>query len=60
MISNGDSKALGAFKIACKIVSLYSDAGPFPAILGKGPWLELGKNIWHFGLFWEFFRSVSW
>ena len=25
--------------------------GPFPAILGKGPWLELGKNMPHSG-FW--------
>ena len=23
--------------------------GPFPAILGKGPWLEFGKNMRHFG-----------
>ena len=32
------------------------ESGPFPAILGKGPWLELGKNMRHFG---NFFRSVN-
>ena len=26
---------------------------PFPAILGKGPWLELGKNMRHFENFSE-------
>ena len=31
--------------------------GPFPAILGKGPWLELGKNLQHFGNFLEVFNS---
>ena len=31
-------------------------AGPFPAILGKGPWLELGEK---YAAFWEFFRSVD-
>ena len=31
-----------------------SYSGPLPAILQKGPWLELGKNMQHFGLFWEF------
>ena len=29
--------------------------GPFPAILGKGPWFELRKNMRYFGIF---FRSV--
>ena len=31
----------------------FKTAGPFPAILGKGPWLELGKNTLHFGNFFE-------
>ena len=30
-------------------------SGPFPAILGKGPWLELGK----YAAFWDFFISVK-
>ena len=28
-----------------------SPEGPFPAILGKGPWLELGTIKRHFGNF---------
>ena len=31
----------------------HHSAGPFPVILGKGPWLELGKNMRHFGNFLE-------
>ena len=31
-------------------------SGPFPAILGKGPWLELGENMRHFG---NIFRNVD-
>ena len=27
---------------------------PFPATLGKGPWLEFGKNMRHFGYFENF------
>ena len=37
---------------------LHDVTGPFQAILGKGPWLELGKNMRHFGLFWDFFLEV--
>ena len=38
---------------------LYAFTGPFPAFLGKGPWLELGKNMRHLGYFGNFFRSVN-
>ena len=37
------------------LIGEHTLSGPFPAILGKGPWLELGKNMPHSGLFWEFF-----
>ena len=36
----------------------HQNPGPFPAILGKGPWLELGKNMRHFRLFRDFFLEV--
>ena len=33
--------------------------GPFPAILGKGPCLELGKNMQHFGVILGTFLEVK-
>ena len=32
--------------------------GPFPGILGKGPWLELGKKYAAFGVIWGIFLEV--
>ena len=49
--------------ILIKILQAHSEtddtAGPLSAIFGKGPWFELGKNMPHFGLFWDFFWLCS-
>ena len=52
--SHTAEKVNKANSILSLIVRTFDYTGPFPAILGKGPWLELGKNMGHLGYFANF------
>ena len=48
-----------SYPLVFSILLLSDTAGPSPAILGKGPWLELGKNMCHLGNFLEVLNSKN-